>query len=136
MEDLVMDIIRLQKDLNVLGYNMLYIQDFLKKTETLEVGAQIQKLRKHIERMTKLKDENAPSNSTSALVSTLAASSVGAAQKVVKKRGRVPNSSAIVPATPKSNYITDFLTPIRQFSHGGKTYDFSARYKCLQYWRD
>ena len=22
------------------------------------------------------------------------------------------------------NYITDFLTPIRQFSHGGKTYAF------------
>ena len=117
-EDLVMDIIRLQKDLNVLGYNMLYIQDFLKKTETLEVDAQIQKLRKQIDRMTKLKNQDAPSNSTSALVSTLAPSSVGAAQKMVKKRGRVPNSSAIVPATPKAKRTRTFSNddPIKQ--HG------------------
>ena len=93
-DDLVMDIIQLQKDLTMLGLDMIYIQDFLKKTETLEVGAQIQRLRKQIDRMTKLKNQNAPSNSTSALVSTLAPSSVGAAQMVAinnggeKKRGK------------------------------------------------
>ena len=54
-EDLVMDIIRLQKDLNILGYDMVYIKDFLKETRALEVGAQIQKLRKQIDRMTKMK---------------------------------------------------------------------------------
>ena len=124
-DDLVMRVIQLQKDLTMLGLELVYIPDFLKETRALEVGAQIQKLRKHIERMTKMKDENAPSNSTSALVSTLAPSSVGAAQKVVKKRGRDPNSSTIVvpPSPPKAKKTriksSDF--PIRQ--HG--------RYQCL-----
>ena len=125
--DLVICVIQLQADLTNLGLNMAYITDFLKETRALEVGAQIPKLRKHIELMTKLKDKNAPSNSTSALVSTLAPSSasVGAAQKVVKKRGRDPNSSTIVvpPSPPKAKKTriksSDF--PIRQ--HG--------RYQCL-----
>ena len=125
--DLVICVIQLQADLTNLGLNMTYITDFLKETRALEVGAQIPKLRKHIELMTKLKDKNAPSNSTSALVSTLAPSSasVGAAQKVVKKRGRDPNSSTIVvpPSPPKAKKTriksSDF--PIRQ--HG--------RYQCL-----
>ena len=86
-DDLVMRVIQLQKDLTMLGLELAYIPDFLKETRALEVGAQIQKLRKHIERMTKLKDENAPSNSTSALVSTLAPSSVGAAQMVAINNG-------------------------------------------------
>ena len=124
-DDLVICVIQLQADLTKLGLNMAYITDFLKETRALEVGAQIPKLRKHIELMTKLKDKNAPSNSTSALVSTLAPSSVGAAQKVVKKRGRDPNSSTIVvpPSPPKAKKTriksSDF--PIRQ--HG--------RYQCL-----
>ena len=117
-DDLVIRVIQLQKDLTKLGLAMDYIPDFLKETRALEVGAQIQKLRKHIERMTKMKDENAPSNSTSALVSTLAPSPVG-----VKKRGRVPNSSTIVPASPKAKRKRRFANdvPIRQ--HG--------KYQCL-----
>ena len=79
---LVMRVIQLQKDLTMLGLDMIYIPDFLKETRALEIDAQIQKLRKQIDRMTKMKNQNAPSNSTSALVSTLAPSSVGAAQIV------------------------------------------------------
>ena len=118
-DDLVLDVIQLQKDLAMLGLDLYYIPDFLKRTANLELDAQIQKLRMQIERMTKMKDHNAPSNSTSALVSTLAPSSAG-----VKKRGRVTNSSTIVPASPKAKRTRTFseaaseasMLPIRQ--HG------------------
>ena len=56
-DDLVMRVIQLQKDLTMLGLELAYIPDFLKETRALEVGAQIPKLRKHIELMTKLKDK-------------------------------------------------------------------------------
>ena len=115
-DNLVMVVIQLQKEMTMFGLDQVYIPDFLKRTEKLEVDAQIQKLRKQIDRMTKMKNENAPSSSTKALVSTLAPSSVGAAQKMVKKRGRVPNSSAIVPATPKAKRtrLLSSEVPIRQ----------------------
>ena len=77
-DDLMSDIIELQGDLKRLGYDMVYILDFLKETRALALDAQIQKIRKQIERMRKMKDLNAPSNSTGALVSTLAPSSEGA----------------------------------------------------------
>ena len=98
-EDLMQDIIQLQGELKRLGYDMVYIPDFLKETRALALDVQIQKLRKQIDRMRKI-IKNAPSNSTtysSAFVSTLAPSSEGAAQmvvminggeKVVVKRGR------------------------------------------------
>ena len=69
---LVMDMLQLKADLKMLGIDMFHIPDFLKETRALEIDAQIQKLRKQIDRMTKMKNQNAPSNSTSALVSTLA----------------------------------------------------------------
>ena len=71
-DDLMSDIIQLQGDLKRLGYDMVYIPDFLKETRALAHDAQIQKLRKQIDRMRKMKDLHAPSNSTSALVSTSA----------------------------------------------------------------
>ena len=102
-DDLVMDMLQLQADLKMLGIDMGHIPDFLKDTRGLEIDAQIQKLRKQIDRMTKMKNRNAPSNSTSALVSTLAPSSVGAAQMVainnscekIKDASHAPYSSAV-----------------------------------------
>ena len=69
-DDLVQDVVQLHKDLAMLGLDLFYIPDFLKRTAKLELDAQIQKLRMQIEKMTTMKDRNAPSNSTSALVST------------------------------------------------------------------
>ena len=103
-EDLVMDMLQLQADLKMRGIDLGgHIQDFLRDIRGLETDAQIQRLRKQIDRMTKMKNRNAPSNSTSALVSTLAPSSVGAVQMVainnscekIKDASHAPNSSAV-----------------------------------------
>ena len=123
-DDLVQDVVQLRADLAMIGLDLPHIPDFLKRTAKLELDAQIQKLRMQIEKMTTMKDRNAPSNSTSALVSTLAPSSAA-----VQKRGRVTNSSTIVPASPKAKRTQTFseaaseasMLPIRQ--HG--------QYKCL-----
>ena len=87
-DNLMLDIIQLHGDFNRLGDDhMIYIPDFLKETRALAVDAQIQKLRKQIDCMRKMKDLNAPSNSTSALVSTSAPSSEEAAQMVALNSG-------------------------------------------------
>ena len=117
-EDLLFEIYQKKAELKMLGCDMsVTIDDFLGVTRALALDVQIEKLKKQIARMTNMiarmtnmKSLYAPSNSTSALVSTLAASSVGAAQMVVMnngseqmmvvKRGRQPNSSPIDPIDP------------------------------------
>jgi hypothetical protein len=91
----------------MLGCDMsVTIDDFLSETRALALDVQIEKLKKQIARMTNMiaRMTNMKS-SASALVSTLAPSSEAAAQTVLVKRGRQPNSSpidSIDPDTPKA----------------------------------
>ena len=115
----------------MLGFDMVTIPDFLRETRALAVDVGIEKLRKQIARMKKMKSLNAPSNSTSALVSTSAPSSDGAAQMVAMnnggaqrvgvKRGRDRDSSPNFgsPDSKRARSITG--VPIKQ--HG--------KYVCL-----
>ncbi len=73
--DLMYEIIGLNRELTGLGYSMNHIPAFLQRTEALEAtDALIQKLRKQLDFMRKLKDKWSPSNSNTALFSASAPS--------------------------------------------------------------